>query len=157
MFALLWNIIRIWPGERDSNPRRCYPQRFSRPPLSTTQPSPVKLIEYNVEATPRFELGNQGFAGPCLTAWLCRLKWCPEPDLNRHERSVRGILSPLCLPFHHPGKDYFNVLKWSGRRGSNPRPQPWQGYALPLSYSRKNKLGIITMLFLKIKELIGIL
>ncbi len=28
--------------------------------------------EYNMEATPRFELGNQGFAGPCLTAWLCR-------------------------------------------------------------------------------------
>ncbi len=28
------------------------------------------------------------------------------------------------------------VLKWSGRRDSNPRPQPWQGCALPLSYSR---------------------
>jgi len=25
---------------------------------------------------------------------------------------------------------------WSGRRDSNPRPQPWQGCALPLSYSR---------------------
>ena len=30
------------------------------------------------------------------------------------------------------------ILKafWSGRRDSNPRPQPWQGCALPLSYSR---------------------
>ena len=27
----------------------------------------------NMEATPRFELGNQGFADPCLTTWLCRL------------------------------------------------------------------------------------
>ncbi len=26
-----------------------------------------------LEATPRFELGNQGFADPCLTTWLCRL------------------------------------------------------------------------------------
>ena len=26
--------------------------------------------------------------------------------------------------------------KWSGRRDSNPRPQPWQGCALPLSYAR---------------------
>ena len=26
--------------------------------------------------------------------------------------------------------------KWSGRRDSNPRPQPWQGCALPLSYTR---------------------
>ncbi len=25
---------------------------------------------------------------------------------------------------------------WSGRRDSNPRPQPWQGRALPLSYTR---------------------
>ena len=26
--------------------------------------------------------------------------------------------------------------EWSGRRDSNPRPQPWQGCALPLSYTR---------------------
>ena len=29
-------------------------------------------------------------------------------------------------------------MLWSGRTGSNRRPQPWQGYALPLSYSRKH-------------------
>ena len=28
------------------------------------------------------------------------------------------------------------VLFWSGRRDSNPRLQPWQGCALPLSYAR---------------------
>ena len=27
-------------------------------------------------------------------------------------------------------------LYWSGRWDSNPRPQPWQGCALPLSYAR---------------------
>src|SRR5436190_23775623 len=26
--------------------------------------------------------------------------------------------------------------EWSGKRDSNPRPRPWQGRALPLSYSR---------------------
>ena len=26
---------------------------------------------------------------------------------------------------------------WSGKRGSNPRHPPWQGGALPLSYSRR--------------------
>ena len=26
---------------------------------------------------------------------------------------------------------------WSGKRGSNSRPPPWQGGALPLSYFRK--------------------
>ena len=48
----------------------------------------------HMEATPGIEPGNEDFADPCLTAWLCR----------------RG---------------------WSGRRGSNPPPQPWQGCALP--------------------------
>jgi hypothetical protein len=30
---------------------------------------------------------------------------------------------------------------WSGKRDSNSRPQPWQGCALPLSYSRRR--GVI--------------
>ena len=28
---------------------------------------------------------------------------------------------------------------WSGRRDSHPRPQPWQGCALPLSYARNHE------------------
>ena len=32
-----------------------------------------------------------------------------------------------------PGGGFFLL---SGKRGSNPRPQPWQGCALPLSYFR---------------------
>ncbi len=32
---------------------------------------------------------------------------------------------------------------WSGRRGSNPRPRPWQGRALPLSYTRIRRLAAI--------------
>lgn len=62
----------VWPGERDSNPWRLAPQRFSRPPLSTTQPSPEDCIaKYGGDI--RIRTGDQGFAGPCLTAWLCRL------------------------------------------------------------------------------------
>ena len=30
---------------------------------------------------------------------------------------------------------------WSGRWDSNPRPQPWQGCALPLSYTRSTAAG----------------
>jgi hypothetical protein len=32
-------------------------------------------------------------------------------------------------------RDY-QLKYWSGKRDSNSRPQPWQGCALPLSYSR---------------------
>ncbi len=77
-----------WPGERDSNPWRCDPQRFSRPPLSTTQPSPerIKISSINIAGGDiRIRTGDQGFAGPCLTAWLCRLelpKVVPEAGLE---------------------------------------------------------------------------
>ena len=37
----------------------------------------------------------------------------------------------LCLPKKQCGK-----YVWSGKRDSNPRHSPWQGDALPLSYSR---------------------
>ena len=32
----------------------------------------------------------------------------------------------------------FDLKYWSGKRDSNPRPSPWQGDALPLSYSRES-------------------
>ena len=60
----------------------------------------------NLEVTPRFELGNEGFADPCLTTWLC----------HRMEKGAK------CLLLFH---------LWSGRRGSNSLPPPWQGGALP--------------------------
>ena len=59
-----------------------------------------------------------------LSVWWLRLGIAIErikpghPQQNgRHERMHQLIL-------------------WSGRRDSNPRPQPWQGCALPLSYTR---------------------
>ena len=42
----------------------------------------------------------------------------PERDLNPHNRYGHRILSPACLPFHHPGGIifcYLNLIK-------NPRP-----------------------------------
>ena len=33
---------------------------------------------------------------------------------------------------------------WSGKRDLNPRPQPWQGCTLPLSYSRTSPTIKIT-------------
>lgn len=34
-----------------------------------------------------------------------KLRWAmyPERDLNPHNRYGHRILSPACLPFHHPG------------------------------------------------------
>src|SRR5699024_10623053 len=58
-----------------------------------------------MEVTPGFEPGNQGFADPCLTTWLC------------HQILKKALAAPFSF--------------WSGRRGSNSLPLPWQGGALP--------------------------
>ena len=50
---------------------------------------------------------------------------CPEQDSNLHV-SQHSHLKRARLPFRHLGN-----LPLSGKRGSNSRPQPWQGCALP--------------------------
>ena len=50
----------------------------------------------------------------------------PEARLELARFGKRGILNPLCLPIPPLGQK-----KWSGKRGSNSRPRPWQGRALP--------------------------
>src|SRR5881396_2408053 len=44
-----------------------------------------------------------------------------------------------------PNKCWLEREDWSGKRDLNPRPSPWQGDALPLSYSRpdRRRSGII--------------
>ena len=69
----------------------------------------------SMEAPPRFELGNKGFADLCLTTWL----WC-HIKLWDDKRRI------TCVFYH----------SWSGRRDSNSRLSPWQGDTLPLSHSR---------------------
>src|SRR5258708_39502433 len=54
----------------------------------------------------------------------------------------------IAVPKNEKPADRAGVVKlchlkksWSGRRGSNPRPWPWQGRALPLSYTRIREIG----------------
>ena len=54
--------------------------------------------------------GDKGFAGLCLTTW----PWC-------HIKFLENIRTLMFL----------SVLVWSGLRGSNSLPPPWQGGALP--------------------------
>ena len=68
----------------------------------TGAPKDARLQCYGGEA--RIRTGGKGFAGLCLTTWPLRRK-----------RTVKN------------GPE----MQWSGQRGSNPRPQPWQGCALP--------------------------
>ena len=59
-----------------------------------------------------------------------------KPPLSREKRADASLPQPLPRKGRQK-RNYTKVSKyWSGRRDSNPRPQPWQGCALPLSYAR---------------------
>ena len=78
--------------------------------------------------------------------------WRRHPDLNWGIKVLQTSALPLGYAAVWSGKrgsnsrpspwqgdalplSYFRMI-WSGKRGSNSRPSPWQGDALPLSYSR---------------------
>ena len=91
------------------------PARQNQSAMPSPQAPPMGYLLYRrcafrcaflfLEAPPRIELGNEGFADLCLTAWLWR----------QRKIGHEGISCPT----------------WSGLRGSNPPPRPWQGRALP--------------------------
>ena len=122
-----------------------------------------------MEATPGFEPGNQGFADPCLTTWLCHhlqpiicelsekvhtflkkfKKFFPLPHSATSTRTWRKPRGPRRNPakrFRWGSEGIPNIVQfspkaetercwefqsWSGQRGSNSLPPPWQGGALP--------------------------
>ncbi len=94
-----------------------------------------------MEVPPRFELGIEALQASALplgdgTSSLLLLSMVPGAGLEPAQCCHRGILSPLRLPISPSGQILCLKLLWSGKRGSNSRPRPWQGRALPLSYSR---------------------
>ena len=79
-----------------------------------------------LEARAGIEPAHKGFADLSLTTWV--------PRLGRDAR-VRAVASNLKTLPKLPAEKV-----WSGRRDLNSRPSPWQGDALPLSYSRSTCL-----------------
>ena|GEM_PF-5641772 len=81
-----------------------------------------------------------------------------RPGIEPGYAALQAAASPLChLAGSAPGRPSgagpdkekprplgrgFGCL-WSGKRDSNSRPQPWQGCALPLSYSRPSRADIV--------------
>ena len=77
------------------------------------------------------------------------MRWEAAAQGRRNEQGKNAInYAPAASPalprngndkaaFRRPVRTYSDIEKiWSGRRDSNPRPRPWQGRALPLSYTR---------------------
>ena len=84
-----------------------------RPRKSERAPRGVPSTSLGGET--RIRTGDKGFAGLCLTTW---------PSRQRYEKG-RYETGP--------------IKSWSGLRGSNPRPPPWQGGALPTALSPRRR------------------
>ena len=93
--------------------------------------APVLPLHHSAAAKPPLTRNEAGYQGPPPTA--------TSPGAEGRDRTGTGVapqqflrLSRLPIPPLRP---------WSGRRDSNPRPPPWQGGALPLSYFRTRQVG----------------
>ena len=70
--------------------------------------------------------------------------------MSPREAPQPSVLSQdfLCFTFKKTCAVRRYKKRWSGKRGSNSRPPPWQGGALPLSYfrgmERKTRLELAT-------------
>ena len=62
----------------------------------------------NMEVTPGFEPGNEGFADPCLTTWLCHR--VSENHYTIYRRSLSRVKCPLKRDFFHCFLCYFTVV-----------------------------------------------
>ncbi len=114
--------------EQKENGKHCFPffEEWSGKRGSNSRPQPWQGCALPTELFPqkssmtggaiRSRTGLDGFAIRCITALLSR-------PTHRREDRVDAT--------DKKGKLGFPFSNWSGKRGSNSRPQPWQGCALP--------------------------
>jgi hypothetical protein len=113
---------------------------------SNISSTPVEVAERNNPIFFRYKRLREGSGddGQHLAASLRpRLRRGRVAPTCNHEVTTalhRSLASPLRRPLRKPkaavSRGFWRGRYWSGRGDSNPRPQPWQGCALPLSYTR---------------------
>ena len=146
---LLSKLADFWRRHPDLNPLRGLgPQ--SGPSLSQSNmgsdisnKKPATRAGFLLEAPPRFELGNRGFAVRCLTTWLWRHM---QPCTNRAD--INGAGNEARTRYLHLGKvalyrmSYARMTRlvsdeWCLRPESNWRHADFQSAALPTELPRQ--------------------
>ena len=85
----------------------------------------IWAFQRSLEARAGIEPAHKGFADLSLTTWVPR-PWVAASTWGQSWGSFQTAFRA----------NSFRGAVWSGRRDLNSRPSPWQGDALPLSYSR---------------------
>ena len=100
--------------------------------MQIKSPEPVGAFFLQSGGGGRNRTGVHGFAGRCITTLLPRQGFC-----TALEQFVTNRL--FAVPIKKKGSKA-SLRDWSGKRGSNSRPQPWQGCALPTELFPRNRL-----------------
>ena len=99
------------PSSGHLNRHRFHKPNFEISLQITANKTTGKARRFVLEVTPGFEPGNQGFADPCLTTWLCH-----------HLRCIICELSEKVHPFLKKIQKFFAAHKRrSGSRKTVPR------------------------------------
>ena len=114
-----------WPTDRLRRASKDAPPR-DKPLVTAIMQGQRRVIASVDAAAARVNLSYDGRASGVLDEML---------DVLLAESTSRTIPASTGMVVKLPVLRKFPRY-WSGRRDSNPRPQPWQGCALPLSYAR---------------------
>ena len=159
-----------WSGRRDSNPRPP-PWQGDVLPLNYFRTTVIIIanaffIARYFAKKDKFILGTKKAHFRELLSWSGRRDSNPRPPpwqgdvlpLNYFRTTVIIIANAFFIARYFAKKDKFilgtkkahfrELLSWSGRRDSNPRPPPWQGDVLPLNYFRDNRYYYSKYIFL---------
>ena len=123
---------------------------------TTSGASPSHAVQQQANGMPTFRFPTSASPLDFGTGTTCRVNR-PSPKLRKQtaiRRAICGRPEPPSLTRKAAAAGPFGDLEnggecsagadWSGRRDSNPRPQPWQGCALPLSYARAPDQGAVS-------------
>src|SRR5512138_3887173 len=114
--------------------RRCHSPISCRHPSTLGELTAFSFFRFAVRRRRALRLRPEEADGK---VWLAGR--APTPTSQHHPETDRRETQNDEAAKRRPviGRRFAMMRKiWSGRRGSNPRPRPWQGRALPLSYTR---------------------
>ena len=97
-------------------------------PLPSQSESHLFFIA-SVHSARKIVLGQTPFTKTIINCFCCTNRLAMTPNIISNSPQSALLITWLCV-FIKTSRIFMRLM-WSGLRGSNPPPQPWQGCALP--------------------------